>query len=295
MRIRSLATLVGIALLAGACTDSRLVENVSQMKPKESGFKANLHKDYIALAKAELDEGDIFDTGIFARRAEAAAMGKTVNPDQLWDRDYPKKNRDLLFKERDRLLAALDGGGRAQHAALASQAQTQFDCWAQELEENNQPRDIQRCRIGYMEAMREMADATKPAAKPAPKVAAKPKPKKKAKATKFLMPFVVYFDFDSTTIADMSSVRTLTDAAKAATKGKSTRIEVIGHTDTAGSAAYNEALALRRAKVVDDALVALGINSLIIERSANGETDPEIRTADGVRKDANRRVVIVVH
>ena len=293
MRIRSLATLVGIALLAGACTDSRLVENVSQMKPKESGFKANLHKDYIALAKAELDEGDLFDTGIFARRAEAAAMGKTVNPDQLWDRDYSKKNRGLLFKERDRLLAALNGGGRAQQPVFASRAQTQFDCWAQELEENTQPRDIQRCRIGYMEAMREMADAMKPATKVAAKP--KPKPKKKAEAMKFLMPFVVYFDFDSTTITDMSSVRTLTDAAKAAKKGKSTRIEVIGHTDTAGSAAYNERLALRRAKVVDDALVALGINSLIIERSARGQTDPEVKTADGVRKDANRRVVIIVH
>lgn len=284
MRIRSLATLVGIALLAGACTDSRLVENVSQMKPKESGFKANLHKDYIALARAELDEGDLFDTGIFARRAEAAAMGNTVNPDQLWDRGYSKKNRDLLFKERDRLLAALKGG-RAQQPAFASRAQTQFDCWAQELEENTQPRDIQRCRIGYMEAMREMADAVKPAAKP----------KKKAKAMKFQMPFVVYFDFDSTTITDMSSVRTLTDAAKAIKKGKSTRVEVVGHTDTAGSAAYNEALALRRAKVVDDALVALGINSLIIERSARGQNDLEIKTGDGVRKDGNRRVVIIVH
>ena len=40
----SLATLAGIELLAGACTDARLVDSVSQLKPKESGFKANLHK-----------------------------------------------------------------------------------------------------------------------------------------------------------------------------------------------------------------------------------------------------------
>lgn len=295
MRIRTLAVATGIVLLAGACTDARLVDNVSQMKPTEGGFKAGLHKEYVSLARAELGEGDLFDTGVFARRAEAAAMGKEVNPDQLWDRDYTKKNRELLFKERDRLLAALNGGGRAQQPALAARAQAQFDCWAQELEENNQPQDILRCRVAYMEAMREMADAMKPA--PKPKVAEKPKKveKKKREAMSFLMPFVVYFDFNSTTITDMDSVRTLTDAAKAAKKGKSTRVQVIGHTDTAGSADYNQKLAERRAAVVGEALVALGVDASSIERSASGENDLEVQTGDNIRKDSNRRVVIIVH
>tara|TARA_Y100001934_G_scaffold220845_1_gene262976 strand:- start:143 stop:400 length:258 start_codon:yes stop_codon:yes gene_type:complete len=84
--MRCLATLAGIVLLAGACTDARLVGSVSQLNPKESGFKANLHKEYVDLAKLELDEGDIYDTGVFARRAKAAAMGKGVDPDVLWDR-----------------------------------------------------------------------------------------------------------------------------------------------------------------------------------------------------------------
>lgn len=296
MRIEILAVLSGLMLLAGACTDSRLVNNVSQMKPKEAGFKANLHKEYIDLAKAELDEGDLYDTGVFARRAEAAAQGKDVDPDMLWDRHYTGKNFDTLSEERGRLVAALDGGGRDQQPMWAARAQAQFDCWAQELEENNQPADIQKCRIGYMEAMREMADAMKPMPKPMPKVAAKPKPeKKKAMPTKFLMPFVVYFDFDSTTISSMESVKTLTQAAKSAIKNKSTRVEVVGHTDTAGSADYNEKLAQARAKVVDDALVALGVNSLVIERHSTGEQDLEVQTGDNVRKDANRRVEIIVH
>jgi hypothetical protein len=34
MRIRTLATLVGIVLLAGACTDARLIDDVSKIKPK---------------------------------------------------------------------------------------------------------------------------------------------------------------------------------------------------------------------------------------------------------------------
>jgi len=287
MRMRCLATLAGIVLLAGACTDARLVDSVSQLKPKESGFKANLHKEYVDLAKLELDEGDIYDTGVFARRAEAAAMGKGVDPDVLWDRSYSKKNRDTLFKERDRLLAALNGGGRSDHPALAARAQAMFDCWAQEQEENNQPADIKRCRDGYMKAMDQLAAAMKP--KPAPK------PKKKApKKIAIENPYVVYFDFDSTTIADMESVRIITAAAKAAKSNKSTRIEVTGHTDTSGASDYNQRLSEARAKVVDEALIALGINRLIIERHASGENDPGVNTGDGVREGKNRRVEINV-
>ena len=175
--MRSLATLAGIVLLVGACADGRLVSDVSQMKPKESGFKANLHKEYVELAKAELEEGDTHDTGVFARRAEASALGKSVDPDKLWDRSFKKKHADVLFNERDRLLGALDGGGRSGHPALAARAQAMFDCWAQEQEENNQPPDIERCRSGYMKAMDQLATAMKP--KPMPKMAEKPKPKPK--------------------------------------------------------------------------------------------------------------------
>ena len=281
--------------LAGACTDARLVNDVAQMKPKESGFKASLHKEYVDLAKAELEEGDYYDTGVFARRAEAAANGKDVDPDALFDRNFTSKNADVIYAERGRLLAALDGGGRENHGALAARAQAMFDCWAQELEENNQPKDIEQCRSGYMTAMDQLTAAMKPM--PKPKMAAKPKPKKKEKkkATTFLVPYVVYFDFNSTNISDMASVRTLTEAAKAIQKNKSTRVEVIGHTDTSGNAAYNEKLSAARAQVVDDALVALGVNTLIIERSSSGERDLEVQTGDDVRKDANRRVVIIVH
>ena len=289
MRMRCLATLAGIVLLAGACTDARLVDSVSQLKLKEIGFNANLHKEYVDLAKLELDEGDIYDTGVFARRAEAAAMGKVVDPDVLWDRSYSKKIRDTLFKERGRLLAALNGGGRSDHPALAARAQAMFDCWAQEQEENNQPPDIKRCRDGYMKAMDQLAAAVKPAPQPVAK------PKKKApKKIAIENPYVVYFDFDSTTIADMESVRNITAAAKAAKLNKSTRIEVTGHTDTSGASDYNQRLSEARAKVVDEALIVLGINRLIIERHASGENDPGVNTGDGVREGKNRRVEINV-
>ncbi len=294
MKFRSIAFIAGVALLAGACTDSRLVKTVSEMKPAQSGFKAGLHGKYVKLAKAELEEGDYFDTGIFARRAEAAANGKNVDPDTLWERSYSKKNQKSVFKERGRLMAMLNGGGREKFADYASTAQTQFDCWVQELEENTQPRDIKRCRDGYMAAMGQIEGSMKPA----PKMAMKPKKKaakKKRMAQRYVTPFVVYFQYNSTNLEGMASVRTLTQAAKAAKKSKSKRVQVIGHADKSGNADYNLKLSERRTKMIDDALTALGVHTLVIEPSSVGEADPEVSTADGVRKSANRRVVIIVH
>ena len=50
MKFRVLGTMLGVALLAGACSDARLIDNVEAMKPTEKGFKFNLHHQYLTLA-----------------------------------------------------------------------------------------------------------------------------------------------------------------------------------------------------------------------------------------------------
>jgi|SaaInl7_135m_RNA_FD_contig_21_766826_length_1069_multi_8_in_0_out_0_1 OmpA-OmpF porin, OOP family len=297
MRFMSIALVTGISLILGGCADSKLINKVSGMKSTQSGFKAGLHKKYVALAKMELEEGDYFDTGIFARRAEAAAMGKGVDPDFLYDRHFTAKNLKTIAMERTRLVKALNSGGREKYPDYASTAQTQFDCWAQELEENNQPPDIERCRVGYLGAMKKLLAAMKPAPKVVMKPAPKPKPKKKMvkKVKRTVKKFVVYFDFDSTKLANEESVRILAEAAEAAKSSKSKSVWIVGHTDTSGSKDYNMKLSERRSAMVGKSLVAAGVNSSIIEPASVGERVPEVSTKDGVREAANRRVVIMVH
>ena len=76
--------------------------------------------------------------------------------------------------------------------------------------------------------------------------------------------------------------------------GGQPKIEVVGHTDTAGGEAYNLQLSTRRAEVVRDALVVLGARREAIETSGVGETDLAVQTADGVRNLENRRSVITL-
>ncbi len=105
--------------------------------------------------------------------------------------------------------------------------------------------------------------------------------------------FMVFFDFDKSTLTPraMDIVRQAAEAAKA---GQNSRVTCTGHTDTAGPAAYNMALSLRRANSVKNALVKEGVPAESIAVVGRGEEDLLVPTADGVREPQNRRVVIVV-
>jgi outer membrane protein OmpA-like peptidoglycan-associated protein len=70
------------------------------------------------------------------------------------------------------------------------------------------------------------------------------------------------------------------------------RIEVIGYTDTAGPADYNERLSERRAEAVAEKLAAQGLRRESIIVDWHGETQLPVPTGDGVPEPANRRVSI---
>ncbi|WP_026870976.1 OmpA family protein [Inquilinus limosus] len=106
--------------------------------------------------------------------------------------------------------------------------------------------------------------------------------------------YLVFFDFDSSKLTPEAK-QIVGSAASDALQGRSTRIDVTGHTDRAGSDSYNQALSQRRAEAVRRELVADGVaDSMIVTRGV-GEADPLVPTADGVREPQNRRVEIVVN
>ncbi len=105
--------------------------------------------------------------------------------------------------------------------------------------------------------------------------------------------FIVFFDFDKSdlTPAAQDTIRKAVIAYK--TKGGA-QIKASGHTDRAGTDAYNMALSLRRANAVKDQLVREGVAAADISVVGLGESQPMVPTADGVREAQNRRVEIVL-
>ena len=67
-------------------------------------------------------------------------------------------------------------------------------------------------------------------------------------------------------------------------------IQVIGHTDRMGSAAYNQKLSLQRATVVGDYLVSRGVAANAIKASGMGETQATIAAGDCLRGNRSARI-----
>ena len=88
------------------------------------------------------------------------------------------------------------------------------------------------------------------------------------------------------------ALSTIREAVVAVRASGSAAIRVVGHADRAGSIAYNKALSVRRAKSVEKALIAEGIDAAAIAISGRGESEPMVPTADGAREAQNRRVHI---
>jgi OmpA-OmpF porin, OOP family len=103
--------------------------------------------------------------------------------------------------------------------------------------------------------------------------------------------FTVYFDFNKSTLTSAGR-EVIRHAAAAAQQGSNAHISVTGHTDTVGSADFNQRLSERRADTVRQALVAAGVPANEITARGVGKTELAVPTADGVKEPRNRRAVI---
>ena len=104
--------------------------------------------------------------------------------------------------------------------------------------------------------------------------------------------FIVFFDFNRSDLTARAR-EIVGQAAAAARRQQVTRIEVAGHTDTVGSAQYNQGLSQRRANTVAAELVRLGVPRESISTAGYGFSRPLVATGPNVREPQNRRVEIV--
>jgi peptidoglycan-associated lipoprotein len=103
--------------------------------------------------------------------------------------------------------------------------------------------------------------------------------------------FNVYFNFDRSRLGDKGE-DVVKAAAQATLQDRTGRVELVGKADLSGTDPYNMALSQRRADRVRDALVASGVPADRIDTRWDGDRQPPVPTAAGVR-DAQNRVVEV--
>lgn len=128
------------------------------------------------------------------------------------------------------------------------------------------------------------ARAAAPAARPAPPPAA---------ATKVTYAADTFFDFDKSVLKADGKAK-LDDLAG---KVKAINLEVIiavGHTDSAGSDAYNQKLSVKRADAVKAYLITKGIEKNRVYTEGKGEKQPVADNKTDAGRSKNRRVEIEV-
>jgi OOP family OmpA-OmpF porin len=241
-------------------------------------FPSNLAAEYRALGESEAAQYDWINSDHFARKGLAAAGGGAIAPDTVESRFLPTSKQGELSAARQRLLAALDGGGRDRAPALAARAQSRYDCWLEQQEENWQVEDIATCRSQFLAAMNDLEARPPVAQQPAPAPARE---------------YRVYFDFDKATITPEGE-QILTQVAQTVRGGGTARVELVGKADRAGTDQYNQRLSERRARAVQDALIKAGVPRDRLTARAVGEREPPVPTPDGVREPRNRVVEITI-
>ena len=99
-----------------------------------------------------------------------------------------------------------------------------------------------------------------------------------------------------TASADLNSqfFKVLDGVALVAKKYDKTIIEVAGHTDSVGEAAYNKQLSQRRASAVAQYLGSRGISDQRVMTAAGGEEHPVASNATEQGRSANRRVEVTL-
>lgn len=125
-----------------------------------------------------------------------------------------------------------------------------------------------------------------------PVVEPTPVPAPVEEPAKIVRSFLVFFDWDSDTLTP-EAMAILSAAADNAKTGKVVSIDLTGHADTSGKKNYNMKLSNRRANIVKNELMRLGVTDADIMTIAKGEAAPLVSTGDGVREPQNRRVEIM--
>ncbi|MDJ0936370.1 MAG: hypothetical protein QNI93_13290, partial [Kiloniellales bacterium] len=134
--------LFGLAVVALAACGTQL-QKAEQTVPEGTAFQRALYAGYMALAQSEYDGGDYGDSDAFALRAIRSAEGEAVAPEPVALRDLSDDEIvDALSQSRIRLVATLETGAAERTPDKAARAQTLYDCWLEEQEENRQPGEI---------------------------------------------------------------------------------------------------------------------------------------------------------
>lgn len=265
-----------LVLALGACTTTYIQDQLApirSMQTSGSAFTQGLHSEYLWLADAEYAGNDLSDALYYGGKARRAGNGEEVAPEDPTAQGMPAPEAAEMTRTHERLMAALNGGGKTAAPAAMARAQVAFDCMVREWCEIHDA--IAGCRDRFWAALAEVEAALMPMMEPPAR------------------DYLIFFDWNKSDVRNDAS-KVLDEVVTAMRALNANKINLIGYTDTSGAASYNQILSVRRANSAKEYLELRGVNANAIMTSGRGENDLLVPTPDGVREEENRRVEITI-
>ena len=279
LRLGTLGLLATASLLAGcgpAFESQKVFDEAKRTSPTGDAYHQALYSGYMEHATYEQDEMMNYTSAMsHARNAMVSARGETPAVAGVTDfGPQPADKVDELTQARNQLVAALGDAGAQDVPEDAALAQTFYACWVEQQHENFQPRDIAYCRDGFYKHMAKLNDAVIPEA---PDLVA--------------LQSDVFFDFDKYNLKP-AAIAELDKVYPVMVADTTSQFLIGGHTDTVGSAAYNQALSERRAQAVANYLESKGVSADRMTVRGYGFSQLAVQTPPNTPNAENRRTEI---
>lgn len=281
--------IVSTVALLSACSSTFVDYNDMMEKKVYSNDKnGKLAYEYKKMAVYEHDEMyDFPDSYTWAKKSNMISEGHNPGPEDVADWNIKDDNtKHELYKEGNDLRVALKSQFAHERENSAIKAQSHYDCWIEQQEENWQTDEIAACKEMFKKALMNIEN-----------------PREKGQTiypedmtTKIIVPSTVFFDYDKADLKPAAKIVLWDFVKQLKEKGLThSAIVVDGFTDTKGNMEYNKMLSKKRAETVKHGLVSYGLHEKQIVTKGSGEEHLLVRTSDEVDNYTNRRVEITIY
>jgi outer membrane protein OmpA-like peptidoglycan-associated protein len=287
--MRKISHFLVVGAFVGLAGCGLRVDPFLETEVEGTDFNAYLAREYQRRTDVEVNvDQNWVHADRIASKGAWAAKGNSVEPWIAADYNVTTTDVPELDKARDRLMAALNNGGRTQAPEACAKSQVYYDGWVEQAHDNDwgvtmhgpvQPDYVAAERTAFYEIIPLCEGGRAPAPVADPAVEAK------------ISNFTIYFGFNSSDLTDAAKA-IVQEIASFVGELKNPSVVVRGHTDSSGGSSYNLALSELRTKSVESALSSGGVGS--VAGTWAGENEPAVPTADNIREPLNRRAVVTI-
>lgn len=233
------AIILGIGLLGMTACTSLPPEQVDAIGPP---YNNDAKQAYLELSKRGPNKP------YYYQKALAAFEGDMVWPRPVASWNIPDELRPEAVRLRERLVLFLEAGADEAVPEASAEAVASFDCWM-DYEQRAQIASIADpgCEEAFLTVLPEL----------------------EASVVDIPPAYLVFFEPGSV-LLDIRDYAEIENAARMAKLAESPVVEVVGLTDRSGSSAANAILSERRADVVAETLVKMGVPASALRTVGEG-------------------------